>query len=115
MKLVLRKHSDSVIFSAESSDTLTDDEDVEVDRDDEIEGIGEVFSSETEVKKNNPCFIKGEEVFKKKSSNLIRGNYFSKSRKIYSGIVFRIKRFFGKVLKSCDKFCQKVNFYVKFD
>ena len=31
------------------------------------------------------------------------------------GIVFRIKRFFGKVLKSCDKFCQKVNFYVKFD
>ena len=45
-----RKHSDSVIFSAESSDTLTD-EDVEVDKDDEIEGIGEVFSSETEVRK----------------------------------------------------------------
>ena len=49
MKLV-RKHSDSVIFSAESSDTLTD-EDVEVDKDDEIEGIGEVFSSDTEVRK----------------------------------------------------------------
>ena len=45
-----RKHSDSVIFSAESSDTLTD-EDVEVDKEDEIEGIGEVFSSETEVRK----------------------------------------------------------------
>ena len=48
-------------------------------------------------------------------NDFFRGKYFSKSRKIYSGIVFRIKRFFGKVLKSCDKFCQKVNFYVKFD
>ena len=46
---------------------------------------------------------------------LVRGKYFSIFGKFAYGRVFRIKRFFGKVLRSCDKFCQKVNFYVKFD
>jgi hypothetical protein len=57
LKLV-RKHSDSVIFSAESSDTLTD-EDVEVDKDDEIEGIGEVFSSETILELSSVVLFEG--------------------------------------------------------
>ena len=37
----------------------------------------------------------------------LRGKYFSKF-----GIIWEI---FGKVLRSCNKFSQKVNFFVKFD
>ena len=68
------------------------DEDVEVDKEDEIEGIGEVFSSETEVRKNLALF----------------GAYSRESNKRVEGITVHMRQFLlnlnSPILNNCPAY-----------